>query len=422
MLLRKSYRDLVTRRVRSALTLIGVVVGVAGLVAIVTTTQGFARAQQATFASGERADLTLFVYNAPDSLIRVLERVPGVLAADLRTNLYARGQVGDVWADLHFLGLRDFERQVADRLVLMEGQWPGAGEALIEPAAAERYNLQLGDTLHYRTVANRLRPLRVSGIARLPSALSADLTNLPLVFVPAAVTREMETVPGYNELVFRLAPDAPREEVGAAIVAELERRQIPKGEPRFSDPTRFAGKRELDALFLALYLFSGLGILLTGFVVANTLAALVSEATREIGILKTLGATRVQVLGTFLLTASLYGVAGTSIGLGAGSALGFVLLRVLGRVASLEPRFQLEPLALALGSVVGLGVTLLGGAIPAWHAATITPKQALESLGVSRNFGRSRADRLLQRLTGVLALPLPRWGYATWRGARGGAP
>lgn len=399
MLLRKVYRDLVTRRVRSLLTLLGVLVGVAGLVAIVTTAQGFARAQREVFASGERADLAIFLLNAPESLVRVVERQEGVLAADLRFNHYGQGRLreGAGVENLHFIGLRNYEMQVADRVLLESGAWPGANEALVEPAATQQFGLSLGDTIWYRDLANRLRPLTVSGTARLPNALSSELTALPLIFVRDVVVQGMLEAPGYNELLVRLEPGAPREGIADTLIAALEQRRIPRGEPRFSDPNSFVGKRELDALFLMLYLFSGLGVLLSGFLVANTIAALVAESVREIGILKAVGATRWQVLGTFLLASALYAAAGTLLGLVVGSGLGWALLRVLGRFISLEPPLRVEPLALLLGSAVGIGLTLLGGAAPAWQASGITAKEALESQGVSRRFGRGGLDRFVQQ-------------------------
>lgn len=400
MLLRKVYRDLVTRRVRSALTLLGVIVGVAGLVAIVTATQGFARSQRQLFATGQRADLAIFLFNAPEGVLRGIQRVPGVRDADLRINTFGRGRLAPEAPveNLHFIAPRDFEQQVTERVELLSGRWPATGEALIEPAVADARGLEVGQTIFYLDFAGRAHPLRLSGIGRLPSALSAELTGLPLLFVPERIGKDLLDVPGYNELLVRLDGSRPRGEVADEILATLSLRGIPRGAPRFSDPDNFTGKRELDTLFTALYLFSGLALVLTGFIVGNTLAALVVESVREVGILKTLGATRRQVLGTFMLAALLYGVAGTVVGVAGGSLLGFALLRLLGRFASLSPPFTIEPLAVLLGTGVGLLVPLMGGLLPAWRASGITVKAALDTRGVAQDFGDSPLDRAARRL------------------------
>jgi putative ABC transport system permease protein len=407
MLWRKALKDLAVRRVRTALTVLGILIGVAGLVAIITSAQGFARAQQQAFATGQRADLAIYLYDAPLPFLRAVERIPGVRVAELRFNQFGRGRLGEreTLQEIRFIGLRDVAGTPIEAPILIAGEYPERDEVLIESAAAANYALAIGDTLSYFDINNRERPLRISGFARLPATLSADLTGLPLAFINDSTARTMREVAGYNEMLVRFDGTRPPRQVGDAIVALLSERRIPRAEPRYSDPNNYVGKRELDTLFVVLYLFGGLGVVLSGFIVANTLAALVAESVQEIGILKAMGATRRQVLSVFLAMAGILGGVGTLLGIAVGTLLGYLLLLLLGRVAQLEPAFQLEPAAIGLGAVVGIGVTLIGGMIPAWQAANLTPKAALESRGVSQNFGRSRLDRLVQRFATLPPLP-----------------
>ncbi len=395
------------RRIRTALTVVGILVGVAGLVAIITSAQGFARAQQQAFTTGQRADLAIYLYDAPLSFLRAVERIPGVRVAELRFNQFGRGRLGENedLREIRFIGLRDVAGTPIEAPLLVAGEYPERDEVLVESAAAATYELTVGDILTYFDVNNRERLLRISGFARLPATLSADLTGLPLAFINDSTARTMREVAGYNEMLVRFDGTRPPRQVGDAIVALLSERRIPRAEPRYSDPNNYVGKRELDTLFVILYLFGGLGVVLSGFIVANTLAALVAESVQEIGILKALGATRRQVLSVFMAMASILGGVGTILGIAVGSLLGFALLRFLGRVAQLDSAFQFEPAAMGLGAVVGVGITLIGGLIPAWQAANLTPKAALESRGVSQRFGRSMLDRLVQRFATLPPLP-----------------
>lgn len=407
MLWRKALKDLSVRRVRTALTLLGILIGVAGLVAIITSAQGFARAQQEAFATGQRADLAIYLYDAPLPLLRAVERIAGVQVAELRFNQFGRGRLGNQenLQEIRFIGLRDVAGTLIEAPIVVAGEYPERDEVLIEVAAATNYGLAVGEPVTYFDINNRERLLRISGFARLPATLSADLTGLPLAFINDSTARTMRDVAGYNEMVVRFDGTRPPRQVGDAIVALLSERRIPRAEPRYSDPNNYVGKRELDTLFIVLYLFGGLGVLLSGFIVANTLAALVAESVQEIGILKAMGATRRQVLSVFLAMAMILGGAGTLIGMVTGSLLGYLLLVGLGRVAQIEPAFQIEPAAIGLGFLVGMGVTLMGGMLPAWQAANLTPKAALESRGVSQRFGRSRLDQWVQRLAALPPLP-----------------
>ena len=112
----------------------------------------------------------------------------------------------------------------------------------------------------------------------------------------------------------------------------------------------------------------------------NTMYTAVLERTREIGILKSIGAKDRQILGIFLIDSGLMGLAGGIIGLVTGVAASFVGTALLGKwmaVTTFSPSF---PLWLLVG-VVWFSFVLgaLAGIWPAWHAARLDPVKALAS-------------------------------------------
>ncbi len=89
-LLLKAVRDLTRRPLRSALTILGIGIGVAGLVAIVSLGQNVVAAQAASYANSSQADLDYWVWNASPGLLRALASVPNVEQGELRASLYTK--------------------------------------------------------------------------------------------------------------------------------------------------------------------------------------------------------------------------------------------------------------------------------------------------------------------------------------------
>src|SRR6185436_14528801 len=119
----------------------------------------------------------------------------------------------------------------------------------------------------------------------------------------------------------------------------LDRRQIQHNTPTLRDPDNYVGKRELDALLAVLAIFSVVGLLTSGFLVANTLAAIVTEQVSEIGTLKALGGTRGQVMLVYLLSALVYGIVGTALGLVVGAFASWRLMVFIGTLLNLTVDF-----------------------------------------------------------------------------------
>ncbi|HID86512.1 MAG TPA: ABC transporter permease, partial [Anaerolineae bacterium] len=399
--LRKAYRDLTKRRLRSLLTLAGIVVGVAGIVAIVSTSRNLVRAQEAAYRNASQADVTYWTWDAPATLERALEALPNVAEAELRTTLYTKWQVKGTWRDLYLIGVQDFGQVEINRMALREGRYPDLDELLVEASVQEITPLAVGQEVAVRDRFGQERIFTISGFAQSPAFLSSALTNFAVAYAPAVQVRRMVGIAGSNQVLIKLADFRQRNETLQEIERLFAKRGLPHGEPQVRDPVNYLGKRELDSLMRVMFLFSALGLALSGFLVANTLSAIVAEGVSEMGVMKALGATRSQVLGTYLLTAILYGLGGTALGLILGAVGGWRLLARIGQLGNVEVAFQVAPEGLALGVLVGLGVTLLAGLPPAWAGTAIPVKEALDSYGITSTYGQGRLDRLLKRISGL---------------------
>jgi putative ABC transport system permease protein len=398
-LLRKVWRDLAQRRVRSALTILGIAVGVAGLVAITSTSSNVARAQREVFDATSQADITYWVWDAPTRLAATLSAYPRIAAAELRLTHVARWRAGASWMDIELVGLDDFARVRINQFELLKGRFPSTGEIVLEVSASRAGGVEVGSKIAYRDQGGRERYLTVSGISASPSYLSSSITKVAVGYVPAPFLRRMLSTSGNNQLLIKLR-DPQDAQATAQYIGRLLRQQgLQAGAPEIRHPDQFPGKRELDALMVMMFLFSAMGLVLSSLLVINTLSASVAEQINEIAILKTIGATRRQVLLVYLLEALAYGVIGTPLGIVAGAIGGWRLLAWIGTLGNAPVRFRLAPQGLALGLFVGLGVSLLAGLIPALQGMRISIREALESYGIHSDYGQGWLARQLQHLS-----------------------
>src|SRR4051795_3524095 len=103
--LRKAIRDLTQRKLRAALTIIGVVVGVAGIVAIITTSTNLTAAQQAAYNNNSQQDQSWSVGGAGAGLVAAVAELPNVVAVERRADYTTKWWASGTWRDIRFLGL-----------------------------------------------------------------------------------------------------------------------------------------------------------------------------------------------------------------------------------------------------------------------------------------------------------------------------
>lgn len=401
-LFRKAYRDVTQRRVRSFLTIVAIAIGVAGIVAIVSTAQNLARAQASAYRNASQADITFWVWDAPPKTALALKEIPNVAAAELRNNHFTKCKWNGEYRDVYVWGIENFANQRINQIHLLDPA-PKPGEFLAEASVRELMPVQIGDAITCRARDGSNVTLTLAGFATSPNYPSAAILDWATVYANASDVQKLLDIPGANQALLKVDDLTKAHETAREAARLFDRRGVTHNAPTIRDPENYLGKRELDALFVLLTVFSGVGLVTSGFLVANTLAAMTTEQVGEIGVMKAIGGTRWQVLTIFLIAALLYGIIGTLVGIVIGALGSWQLLRYIGALLNLDThqRFAVAPAGIALGAAVGIGVTIIGGLIPSLAGTAIRVKDALEAYGITSTYGQGRVDRAVQKVTAL---------------------
>ncbi|HSL65833.1 MAG TPA: FtsX-like permease family protein [Gaiellaceae bacterium] len=408
--LRKSINDLSRRRARTIFT-------VATLALAVASFSFFAipplidRAMQEEVRSGRLADVTVTMRPVPlgDEQLDELARIPNVAAVEARNSVDIRVLVGERRAAARVIGVRDFADQGVDVVRVESGSLPRAGELLadVQNANVGLHDGSAGDSV--RTVAAAGggaagESFRISGRGRsLPGGEQVQDENVIVFYATAETVARLSGEPGYGTLAFRLRDPGSaaagqtigrvraslREAPGFAGFANL---------PEVRPPGEWPGKGETERFAQLLGVITAFALLSALVLISNTMTTLVGEQTREIGIMRAVGARRRQVALVYLRTALLLGALGAAVGVVVGIVLSNLLAAYFARTFwAVDVGFGVDPAVLLVSVLVGLVAPPLA-ALPAIRRGVGTDlREALEASG-SASGSQAGGDRLLRSL------------------------
>jgi putative ABC transport system permease protein len=402
-LLHKVRRDVRRRPLRNLLTLVGIVLGVAGVVAISSTARTLVEAQRLTYDGSRQADLATFAEDISETTADLVARQPNVSEAETRSVVFTRFTTGERWENLRLVGINDFSAMQLNVVELVRGRFPGSGEIAFDTSTRELTAVDIGDVVAIRTSPDkRSSYLTVVGLTSSPARLGAGLMNQATAYAPADIVRDLAGQSADNFLLIRVSDPERASQTAEDVRELLAKRAVTVSGFDVRDPGAFVGSRELGTLLLLLRLFSYLGAALAAVLVGNTLAAVMSEETGQIGIIKSLGGRRRHVVATYLLYGSILGLLGTLIGWAAGLVLGRAISRYLTDLTGLQqPDFAIRPREIVLALLVGASVTVTTSIVPVIIRSGERVAVLLRSPGVRSERGSSLLRRLSDPFGGV---------------------
>ncbi|WP_030956573.1 ABC transporter permease [Streptomyces sp. NRRL S-378] len=412
-MLRTALRNVLAHKARLAMTVLAVCLGVAFVSGTLVFADSSAAAHRAA-ASKSFAGIAVSVTpkhspDAPpgedpagvldDALVRKLAGVPGVASvrptADGSATLSGSDgtplRAGRARANLGAAHVPDGNGEDG-RYPLVEGRAPRSGEEIaVDSGTAAAGRFRLGDPVRLATDGPVMTKRLVGIVATGDTRVTAGGT---LALFDRTTAQQLFAAPGrYTGIDLTATPGTGQAELSARVAAVLpaDRAEATTGAAQAAQQALYVGTLTRGHTKLPL-VFAGVSLFIGSFLIVNTFTMLVTRRTREIALLRALGASRRQVAGSVLAEAALLGLVASALGFLLGLGVAAVLPGLLGTAQDALPDGPLvigpRPVVAALG--VGVGVTVLAAWLPSRRAAKVAPVEAMRSVQQPPSAARSR--------------------------------
>jgi putative ABC transport system permease protein len=364
-------RELQRRPGRMLLTLLGIALGLATVVATRLTVRTVDRAYRDLFEglSGRPAlEVTAkgqggFEANS----VSGLESVPGVKAVVPRIQSAAALVSASDSVAVPVLGLDPRGAGIGDWPVRDGRPLASDSDALLDPGLAASLHLRPGQSLEIWAPAGSMQ-LRLCGIFQPRGASAA--TGGQMIVSLACAQRLFNLPQRVNSIQVILTDDADPAIVQAALAPRLPSGLIvqpPGMRGELARSTMLAAEQGLSALSLV-------ALLAATFVILNTFLLNLGERRKQMAILRSLGASRMQVLRLLLRETFLLGVVGAVAGCAGGVALAVGLNLLMQKFLGITlPRLKLSVEPFLLAALLGPGASVAAACLPAWRASRRPP-------------------------------------------------
>ncbi|MGI9112608.1 MAG: ABC transporter permease [Gaiellaceae bacterium] len=291
-------------------------------------------------------------------------------------------------------------------LTLVSGTWPGPGEVVVDESTADKEGFVVGEEVGVQA-AGPVERLRISGIIRFGSAASLGGATLAGFDLPTA-QRLFDKEGKLDEIAVAARAGVSDPELLSEIREILpERTQVVSAAEQARDDAE--GTNEFITFLQGFLLaFAGIALFVGSFVIANSLSITIAQRAREFATVRTLGGSRKQILVSLVIEALVIGIAASVIGLFLGLGLARLLFWLFDAVGFTLPNSGLlfETRTIVVSLLVGILVTLLASLRPAIRATRVPPIAAVRE-------GATLPESRFARFRTIGSLGLTALGFAS---------
>ena len=407
---RKVLFDLWSNRPRSVLVVASILVGLFAIGVIASLFILVASDMRTGYAATNPANLFIDTSLFDKALMKRLERIPGVRQVEGARAVSMRMQAGpDEWANVQIVSIPDYEDMQINQVELVAGQWPpGERQIVVEQSKLPRAHAVIGDLVTLEIPTGEKRQLELVGIVKDQSlgaggSGSGGFFNAPIRGYVSKETLEWLKLPlpgRLNTLHMTVTGDhedtAYMEQVTILVTDELKQNGVEVYNSTVRSSFDHPNRDLMQAIVGVLLVLGLLVVFLSGFLITNTLQALLEQQVQQVGIMKSIGARRLQIVNVYMVMILIYGMIAFLVAVPLSAKVTGLLLEFLAtQVNYATPGERLVPGVVLLQAFLALLVPQIAASLPIWKGTGISVQEALSGIRQSRSRSTSSSRKRL---------------------------
>jgi len=409
---KKVWADFWSNKSRTFLTIITIAVGVLAVGFNTNLGLYMAESMDGDYLSASPSEATVFAGPLDDDMVKIAREVPGVDAVEGRSSVSANVvRTDDKKVSIQFTAVEDPSHTTLNQLkpALGETSLPPLGDKeIIVDASAKSLGYKPGDKITVELGDGKHRELTLSGYMHDVTGFPFGFTNTMDAYVTPKTLEWLGGSRTYDSLAISVAEKQTDQEhvtkVAQAVADRVERAGATVYFVNVYQPGHHFAYNISNGVFFILTVLGYMTVLLSGFLIVNTITALVTQQTRQIGIMKAIGGDNSQVFMMYVVLIIGFGLTALAVAVplanggakffGGGMAqyLNFHPLPYVGyRSAYLQQ------------VIVALVVPLLAALLPIYNSVRVTVREAISDYGIGGN--AKPKDKSVSK--GALFMPRP---------------
>ncbi len=435
---KKVLRDLWSDKSRTALVVVSIFIGVFATGVINGARAIVIDELQRSYDKTKPAHITVQLSDSDsfdESLIQSIEKIDGVEAIEGRRSTSVSIQIApNQWEDFDLTAIPDFDDIQVHKLRFVEGaQEPRDKDVLLERSSMQALNASIGDTITIERSDGKQKYMQITGVVHDLSKRPTSMNGTYYGYVTPETMEWLGKSSDYTHMLIRVSANAPMPKRGAGgfgpsgggsgggggpgggmgrqptqatptkpnepslmqimhITSEVEDKieksgrepRVPRrGPPGRQDPTEHWATSFITTLAQMMGVLGIMALFLSGFLVTNTISALLAQQVRQIGIMKSIGARNSHIMGMYMVLVLCFGFLSMFLAIPLTIATTKFFVSLIANYYNFDLSAAAFPRRiLFMQAFASLIIPLVASIVPVLTGTRVTVLQALNSEGI----------------------------------------